>query len=194
MKKFKKILFSFFLSFLALCLTEIYGEMPHEGLPTTQISPTNPENTSEKMEKIEELKKLKESCNELAIIIDALENKLHAEAFLEQQISLAELNELIQKVKNDLETKINSLDRPDKEEIIKILKNKLQNLMKHLEDIELIINPKPLNQDSQVKPIILGIITGAAAILIPTALVMSSWENDELNVPSWQRLKQHLVS
>ncbi len=83
---------------------------------------------------------MKKNLSDLFKAAEILDDQQKSAGFLKQNITIVELNELIKRVQEDLK-RFDQLDRSDKTEILKIIKEKEQILLKQFSDMEIVLLP-----------------------------------------------------
>lgn len=132
---------------------------------------------------------VKKNCNDLAKAIDTLDLQLRSEEFLNQNITIVELSELINRVQEDIKTRINELDRNDKVEILKIIKEKEQTLLKQVKDMEILLRPQKQSSSWKKKALIAGEIIVGVSLLLTLLLATYDNHHDEWSLPSWENVR-----
>ncbi len=133
-------------------------------------------------------KQMKKNCDELSSTIEILEKNLQSEEFLKQNITIAELNELIKRVQEDLKTRFDYLDRSDKKEILKIIKEKEQVLLKQKKELEIILMPntqqkKPLSLLAK-SILTLGILSALCIGIASCEVIGSNYDRPDTYRPT----------
>ncbi len=201
----KKYSFSFFILCLSiLCTQTVFTQTQTPSLLTQASESTKDTGTQTQSEVInpsdsrEIFDQLKNSCNRLSTTIEQLEYQFRSEEFIKHRITIVELNELIERVQEDMKTRFALLNRSDKAEILKVIKEKEEALLKHLLDMETYLNPELYanKKKSSVKKIILTTcgITAAAVFLI--CLYIASVDTDQncWTRPTFARFRSNLAA
>jgi hypothetical protein len=77
-----------------------------------------------------------------ALVSEQSNAPVNVDWILNQNITIDELKELIKHTQEDLKVRIDSLDRNDKQEILKIIRAKECAIVKHIKDIDVMLAQK----------------------------------------------------
>ncbi len=114
---------------------------------------------------------------------------------LNQQMTLAELLEQLEKINLDLE-KVRDLDRSDVDEIGKVLLKKKEYLVAQLQSIESITHKQYFEEPQPLLNILTIFGYTAATISIPVLVILMCYEpeSNNLQAPSFERLLKNFTT
>jgi hypothetical protein len=161
---------------------------PAQNASQTQTPPTEQSNNDNIFNQ------LKKECTDLSKTIEILDRQVKAEECLKQNITIAELNELINRTQEDLNTRFEQLDRSDKAEILKIIKEKEQLLLKQIKDMEILLHTqKPKSHLKKKIFIACGVI---ASTLLMLSLLIASYDSqhDTWTWPSFDYFFENIAN